>query len=116
MVRTKKARNCRHLCDEKVYKPIGIPMMELGLIEIDLDEFEALRLVDEEALNQIQAAVRMNISRATVQRLLNSGRKKIIRAMLANDAIKIKGVRPSEADVPPIILSPTTTNEEIEFL
>ncbi|MEQ9715196.1 MAG: DUF134 domain-containing protein [Candidatus Asgardarchaeum sp.] len=46
------------------------------------DELEALRLVDFEDLTQEEAGKRMNISRGTVWRLLQSARKKIIRAIL----------------------------------
>ena len=55
-----------------------------------LDEFEAIRLIDIEGLNQIEAAADMQISRATVQRLLLSGRKKIAEALLRNCALEIQ--------------------------
>ncbi|MCR4421460.1 MAG: DUF134 domain-containing protein [Exilispira sp.] len=89
MPRCKKERLCRFLDSNKIYKPTGIPFGQLELVEIMIDEFEAVRLCDHENLSQIEAAEKMNISRGTVQRLLESGRFKIIDALLHNKAIKI---------------------------
>ncbi len=46
------------------------------------DELEALRLVYLEGLTQKEASERMGISRGTLWRLLDSGRKKLVRALL----------------------------------
>ena len=89
MPKFKKKRCCRYLDSDKIFKPLGITFSELEIIEIFIDEFEAIRLCDYEKLNQIEAAERMNISRATIQRLLESGRHKIIKAFLNDKAIKI---------------------------
>lgn len=88
--RCRKNRHCRFLSSEKMFKPIGIPMSTLEQIEINLDEFESMRLCDYENLNQIEAASKMGISRGTIQRLLTSGRKKLIEALLNSKGITIK--------------------------
>jgi predicted DNA-binding protein (UPF0251 family) len=90
MPRYRKRRRCRQIPTELVYKPTALPMAELNVIELELDEFESMRLCDLENKNQIDAAEIMGVSRATVQRLLTSGRKKVIDAMLNSKAIKIK--------------------------
>jgi len=90
MPRFKKKRFCRLLDNVKIYKPVAIPFERLDVVEIFLDEFEALRLCDHEKLSQIKAAQKMNISRGTVQRLLDSGRFKLINAIINDMAIKIK--------------------------
>lgn len=89
MPRCKKNRCCRFLDSEKIFKPRAIPITESGLIELFIDEFEAVRLCDHDKLSQIEASVKMEISRGTVQRLLESGRYKIIDALLNNKALKI---------------------------
>ena len=89
MPRCKKHRRCRRLSNEKIYKPLGIPAMDLEDVNIALDEFEAMRLCDHEDNNQIEASEKMEVSRATIQRLLQSGRKKILDALLHNKAIVI---------------------------
>ena len=89
MSRCKKYRCCRFLDSEKIFKPRTIPFNELELVKIFIDEFEAVRLCDHDKLSQIKASERMNISRGTTQRLLETGRYKIIDALLNNKALKI---------------------------
>lgn len=89
MPRCKKARFCRFLDEDKIFKPVGIPFGQIEITEIFIDEFEAVRLCDHEKMSQIEAAEKMNISRGTVQRLLESGRFKIIDSLLNDKAIKI---------------------------
>ena len=90
MPRGKKRRCCRGLEDEIIFKPAGIPMSELEIIEMELDELEAVRLSDYENKSQIEAGEIMNVSRGTIQRLLTSGRKKILDGLLHSKAIKLK--------------------------
>ncbi|MCG8571203.1 MAG: DUF134 domain-containing protein [Spirochaetes bacterium] len=90
MPRPFKKRCCRNLTEEKIFKPVMIPLSDLEVSDLRADEFEALRICDLEGKNQIQAAQIMEISRGTIQRLLNSGRKKIINALLENQAIRIR--------------------------
>ena len=90
MPRGKKRRCCRVLEDEIIFKPAGIPMSELEIIEMELDELEAVRLSDYENKSQIEAGEIMNVSRGTIQRLLTSGRKKILDGLLHSKAIKLK--------------------------
>jgi predicted DNA-binding protein (UPF0251 family) len=54
-----------------------------------LDEFEAMRLCDLEELDQTAAGGRMGVSRGTVQRLLTSGRHKLMEALVNTKAIRI---------------------------
>ncbi len=78
------------------YKPAGVPMSELVVTTINLDEVEAMRLVDGESHNQTEAAKHMNISQPTVARLLESGRRKIALAIVQGQAIAI---HPGEAPI-----------------
>ena len=57
---------------------------------MELDELEAVRLSDYENKSQIEAGEIMNVSRGTIQRLLTSGRKKILDGLLHSKAIKLK--------------------------
>lgn len=90
MPRCKKQRCCRLLENERIFKPTGIPLSEMEIIDIEIDELEAVRLCDYEEKSQIETAEIMEISRGTVQRLLNSGRRKILDALLHLKAIKLK--------------------------
>lgn len=53
-----------------------------GPIFLYYDEFEALRLVDMEKLSQEEAGDKMNVSRGTIWRLIDEGRRKIIQALI----------------------------------
>jgi len=84
-------RFCQPYDGVSFYKPAGVPMAGLEITDLGEDELEAMRLCDLEDLEQEEAAKRMNISRGTVQRLLYSGRKKIIDAFITTKAIKVSG-------------------------
>ena len=74
-----------------VYKPAGIPARGLQWTRLALDEFEAVRLIDGEGLDQETAAARMGVSRPTVTRILGSARSKIARTLMRGQAIVIEG-------------------------
>jgi uncharacterized protein len=66
-------------------------MSELREVVLALDELEALRLVDFEALSQEDAGEKMGVSRGTVGRLLERGRKTVVDALLHGMALRIEG-------------------------
>ena len=72
-------------------KPRGIPLKDLKVAKLKIEELEAIRLVDLKGMEQEKAANKMNISRRTLARELESGRKKIADALLNGKAIEIKG-------------------------
>ena len=73
------------------FKPAGIRMAELGEVQLLVEEAEAIRLNDLEGLEQEECAEKMNISRSTFSRLLDSARQKIADALLNGKAIRIEG-------------------------
>ena len=89
MSRPRKKRCCHRYRAGRIYKPQGIPLGDVAISLIDLDQFEALRLCDAERLDQEEAGRTMGVSRGTVQRLLYDARKKIVTAILHNRAIVI---------------------------
>ena len=89
MARPVKKRFCRRYPADRVYKPQGIPLREIGTTVLSLDQFEAIRLCDFDNLDQEKAGEKMGVSRGTIQRLLYSARKEIVAAILKNDAIVI---------------------------
>lgn len=58
-----------------------MPMNELKQVTIYRDELEAMRLCDLKDMTQQEAGARMGVSRGTVQRLLSSARKKVVKAI-----------------------------------
>jgi predicted DNA-binding protein (UPF0251 family) len=73
------------------FKPKGIPLMDLQIVTLGHEEMEAVRLIDVDHMNQIDAAKKMNISRATMQRVIDAAREKIGRALIEGHAIEITG-------------------------
>ncbi len=65
-------------------------MAELTTVELEADELEAISLCDRDGMTQTEAGEQMGVSRGTVQRLVASGRKKIVDALLSGHAIAIK--------------------------
>lgn len=85
----RKKRFCRPFNGVTFFKPRGVPLSELEINILELDELEAIHLCDYEELSQIDAAKRMNISDSTLQRLLYSGRKKIADAIYSAKALQV---------------------------
>jgi predicted DNA-binding protein (UPF0251 family) len=56
-----------------------------------LDEFEAIRLADLEGLYQEQAAGRMQVSRPTFGRIIESAHRKVAEALVQGRALVIRG-------------------------
>jgi uncharacterized protein len=74
-----------------LFKPAGVPRLELEEIVVSLDEYEAIRLADGEGLYHAQAASRMGVSRATFGRILEAARGKVARALAGGCALRIEG-------------------------
>jgi predicted DNA-binding protein (UPF0251 family) len=89
--RPRKWRFCNPFVGDTFYKPRAVPLASLEVVNLGQDEIEAMRLCDSEDLDQEEAAKRMNISRGTIQRLLYSGRKKVIGALINSKALRIIG-------------------------
>ena len=75
----------------KYFKPQGIPMRDLEEIAMELDEIEAIRLADLEGLYQVDAAVRMGVSRQTFGNIIARAHKKVASALLGGKALRIAG-------------------------
>ncbi len=71
------------------FKPRGVPMRFLEVVELTGEEAEALRLRNIQDLEQEEAAKRMNTSQSTFQRILTSAYKKVTKALIEGKAIKI---------------------------
>ena len=69
---------------------IPYPQTNLTPIYLEPAELEALRLVDLEGLSQEDAGVRMEVSRGTVWRLLQSARKKVAQALTEGRPLMIE--------------------------
>jgi predicted DNA-binding protein (UPF0251 family) len=66
-------------------------MAELEEVQLLVEEAEAIRLKDLDRLEQEECAEKMNISRSTFSRLLDTARQKLADALLNGKAIRIEG-------------------------
>ena len=89
MVRPRLCRRIRFNPNITYFKPQGVPMRYLEVIELTTEEVEALRLRNIKDLEQEEAAKKMNTSQSTFQRILSSAYKKITEALIEGKAIKI---------------------------
>ena len=89
MVRPRLCRRIRFNPNVTYFKPQGVPMRYLEIIELTTEEAEALRLRNIKDLEQKEAARKMNTSQSTFQRILSSAYKKITKALIEGKAIKI---------------------------
>lgn len=64
-------------------------MGELQEVILKADEIEAIRLADYEQLYQEEAAQKMNVSRQTFGRIVESARRKIADALINGKALRI---------------------------
>lgn len=82
---------CRRVCavpENRIFLP---QQSTAETVVLTVEELEAVRLCDLEGLEQDDAAVSMNISRATFQRILYRSRAKTADALCSGKAIRIGG-------------------------
>jgi predicted DNA-binding protein (UPF0251 family) len=91
MSRPVKLRYVAALPGASFFKPAGIPAALLQSVRLSLEEIEAIRLKDLEGLEQEECAEKMQISRPTFHRVLESGRKKLADALVNGKAVQIGG-------------------------
>jgi predicted DNA-binding protein (UPF0251 family) len=73
----------------RYFKPQGIRMARMKIVELTTEELEAIRLKNVQILNQKECAEKMNTSSATFQRILTRANQKIATALIEGNAIKI---------------------------
>jgi uncharacterized protein len=77
----------------KGFIPIGYYAGESEPVQLNIEEYEAIRLLDYENLSQEEAALVMQTSRPTLTRIYDRARKKIASALTESRQIKIEGGR-----------------------
>jgi len=89
MTRPRLNRRIRHNPKITYFKPQGVPMRTLEIIELSKEELEAMRLKNVANLDQTEAADKMETSQSTFQRILASAYEKVSDALVNGKAIKI---------------------------
>ena len=99
MPRPVRCRRIEQMPAFRSFSPDDAPDAEV--IRLTLDEYETLRLIDAEGLNQEACAGRMNVARTTVTAIYESARHKIATALVRGKRLQIAGGRCEFKPVPP---------------
>ncbi len=84
----------RRVCcmpQDQKFGPLNNETSKRPSIQMLVDEFETIRLLDYEGLKQEEAAVYMNVTRTTVTAIYESARKKMAQALIDGLPLEIKG-------------------------
>jgi predicted DNA-binding protein (UPF0251 family) len=93
MPRPKIARQICGRPANSCFKPNGRPVHQLEQVTLAPDEFEALRLVDLQGMQQ-QAALVMGVSRQTLANILKKGRYKVVECLSLGKALMMQPAEP----------------------
>ena len=90
MPRPRKSRKVCHFPRCHSFGPTEqIPAKEPVILTVD--EYEAVRLIDQEGFSQESCGVRMGIARTTVQQIYATARKKLAQMLVEGIPLKIAG-------------------------
>jgi predicted DNA-binding protein (UPF0251 family)/predicted Fe-Mo cluster-binding NifX family protein len=89
--RLPKCRKIRVFPDYYSFVPENSEKPELETITLTLDEYETLKLLDAEGMNQEDCANSMGVARTTVTAMYESARRKIAIALVEGKRIRISG-------------------------
>lgn len=91
MVRPQKLRFVGMEPGFRMFKPVGIPAVDMEQIVLTLDEFEAIRLVDFDGMDHEGASALIGVSRPTLSRLIEQARHKVADAVVTGKVLVIEG-------------------------
>ncbi|MCK9156394.1 MAG: DUF134 domain-containing protein [Paludibacteraceae bacterium] len=90
MPRPKQCRRVKCPPEAKGFRPIACGCVrKKEIVKLQIDEYEAIRLIDYEGLSQEDAARKMQVSRPTLTRVYDSARKTIAQALVDNKQLII---------------------------
>ncbi len=88
-----RPRKCRKVCHmPKVcnFVPVGQDVNQKPVV-LTVDEFEAIRLIDEQGFSQEECSSYMQVARTTAQAIYNTARAKIATALVEGMPLRIEG-------------------------
>ncbi|APM38016.1 DUF134 domain-containing protein [Clostridium kluyveri] len=91
MARPRKWRKVCTLPQINKFGPVDISKDINEPIIMTVEEYETIRLMDLEGLNQEESASVMGVARSTIQRIYDDARKKIAKSLVNGKILKIEG-------------------------
>ena len=91
MPRPRKRRDVCCLPENNRFGPLGYPNNPNGFVNMTIDEYETIRLLDIEGLTQEECALQMNVSRTTIQAIYNDARNKLAQSLVYGKILLIEG-------------------------
>ena len=91
MARTPKCRKICSFPDYYSFIPEDANSKSIDTIMLSLDEYETIRLLDYDGLNQVECANRMGVARTTVTAMYESARRKLVSAIIEGKRLRIAG-------------------------
>lgn len=91
MPRPFKWRRVCCLPENNRYGPLNAAENDNGVVQMSVDEYEAIRLIDTEGYTQEQCAEHMSVSRSTIQSIYDSARKKLSDSLVYGKVLWIEG-------------------------
>lgn len=91
MARPMKWRKVCCLPESNKFGPLDSELDNQDHVNMTVDEYETIRLIDLEGFNQEECANQMNIARTTVQGIYIEARKKIAESLVNGKVLLIEG-------------------------
>ncbi|MEA4889879.1 MAG: DUF134 domain-containing protein [Clostridiaceae bacterium] len=91
MPRPRKWRKVCCLPDSNRFGPLDSPADAVNAVNMTVDEYETIRLIDLDGFTQEECANQMNISRTTVQGIYDEARKKLAESLVNGKVLWIEG-------------------------
>ncbi|MFA5384010.1 MAG: DUF134 domain-containing protein [Eubacteriales bacterium] len=91
MSRPRKWRKVCCLPESNRFGPLDSPANTEDFVNMTVDEYETIRLIDLEGFTQEECAGQMNIARTTVQGIYNDARKKVAESLVNGKVLFIEG-------------------------
>jgi predicted DNA-binding protein (UPF0251 family) len=91
MARPRKWRRVCTLPKVSIFGPVDLSFGINEIIIMTVEEYESIRLMDLEGLNQQECAEVMGIARSTIQRIYDDARRKLADSMVNGKILKIEG-------------------------
>jgi len=89
-----RPRKCRKVCCMPVctrFGPLDLVNGGNNCVVMTVDEYETIRLIDLEGLNQEECSNQMNVARTTVQSIYDNARKKLSDSLVNGKVLRIEG-------------------------